>query len=540
MTSAEALEISPEEMLRKGQVIVDGLMKAYSELDGHQLAMYHGFPRDWGYKLKSNEVAGVPENLWFDLAFGIGGYRSGKTYSALLRIANDATQFPGNEILVVRKRHEQLHNTILKDLKAVFFRITGGHPEWLILDEGSPTPGAYEMLILTPDPNRPTKIIFRIEPDGDDEQVRDSFKGYECGLIVVEEGSQLRAVTLDTCLSRMSKRILIDPLGSKTDPANQWPGFKPYALLLSNPAFEGHWMTEMARKAEQDLARGEKANLVVVRTTMDDNKTLSPEYVAKEKARYKDDPIGYQMYILGQDGVKIDGRPVFIGHFDFKIHVQEVKFNPEWPLILGLDFGYNRPRCVFAQLDEGIDGLNVLDEIVGKELEAEEFALQIRDHVKRYFPKVKSMIEWGDPSGFQKTDKGDPTIPRINKLGFQIRPSVNDLEAGHNEIRRLLREMRSKSGTMRPRMVISPACPHLQLAFRQGYTLPVSSKGIISEKPDPRNPFKDIMDALRYLVMGTFGFAGMTREHASPWSLGREDAGDGSDCLPPPERLDMG
>lgn len=536
MTS-EILNVSPEE---KGQAIVQGLQSAYNDLGGHQLAMYHGFPREWGYKLKDGVVAGVPEDQWFDLCFGIGAYRSGKTYSALLRIVNDATQYPGNEILVVRKRHEQLHNTIVKDLREVFKRVTGDHADWFILDEGAPHPGAYEMVIATPDPKRPSKIIFRIEPDGDEEAVRDSFKGYECGLIIIEEGSQLRAVTLDVLLSRMSKRILIDPLGSKTAPENQWPGFKPYALMLSNPAFEGHWMTTMARTAEQNHARSEFANLVVCRSTMDDNNMLDASYVAKEKARYKDDPIGYQMYILGMDGVKIDGRPVFVGHFDFKQHVQDVKFNPDWPLILGMDFGYQRPRCVFAQLDPEIDGLNVLDELVAKELEAEEFAVQIRNHIKRHFPKVKKMIEWGDPSGFQKTDKGDPTIPRINRLGFQIRPSVNDMDAGHNEIRRLLRENRSKGNYMRPRLVISKACPHLQLAFRQGYTFPVNSKGIVSERPDPRNPFKDIMDAFRYLVMGTFGFAGMTREHASPWNLGRETGDDSADTLPPMERLEIG
>jgi hypothetical protein len=516
------------------QEIITGFQAEFDSLEGHQLAMYYGFPRQYGEKLKDQIIASVPKDQWYDVVICIGGNRSGKTRSGLVRLLNEATQYPGNELMVVRKRHEQLHNTFLKDLRVLIDRITGGHPEWLIVSEGAPHTGAYEMQIATPDPKRPSKIVFRIEPDGSDEEVGDSFKAYECGFILLEEGSQLREATLKALLIRTSKKVYIDPYlppgdtrGCIDHADNQWPNFKPYTMVISNPEYETHWLEVIASQAEQELSRGGKPLYLVIRSSMEDNrKHLPPGYIEQRKKQFENDPVGYDMFIRGLVGTKSDGRPVFAAHYDQKLHVtDDLVFNPEWPLIIGMDFGYRRPAAIFAQVDERFDGLNVLDELICTELEAEEFGKRIWDFVKRRFPKVKSMIEWGDPAGFQKSDKGDPTIVRLNKLGFMIRPSHNDHEAGHNEIRRLLREMVRAGDKMRPRMQISASCKTLQLGFRQGYSFPVDHKGQMADRVNPRNPFKDPFDALRYLVMGTFGFAGMVREHASPSSLGRNISG---------------
>lgn len=551
---SEAADLAALE--EKGRVIVDGLWKTYCAMEGHQLSMYHGLTREHGFSLREGTRLKFAPSEFFDVLISIGGYRSGKTFSALVRIINDATQFPGNQILVVRKHHEQLHNTVLKDVKDLMSRVTGGHPEWIVMKEGWNTQGAYELEVATPDPKRPSKIIFKIEPqNATEEAIRDAFKGYECGLIIFEEATQLSAVTFDVLQSRMSAKCFIDPnlpptpygqeikAGELEHFSNLWPGFKPYMLILANPGYEDHWLEVIAARNEKDMARGVRPLYAVVRTTMEDNRKHLPEgYIEKEKARYKDDPIGYQMYILGQTGTRVEGQPVFQAHYQRENHrSSDLRFNPGWPLVIGADWGYQRPRAVFGQLDQEIDAFNALDELCPKQLEAEQFAQQIVDFIKQRFPKAKSILAFGDPSGWQKTDKGDPTIVRVQKVtGFQWVPSNNDLDAGHGELRRLMRDFRRKGEIFRPRFQHSPACSHLELAIRQGYTFDVNSKGQVADKPNPRNPFKDIMDALRYIIMGLYGFAGMVRESRNPWEMavtGSTSLGESCEALGP-ERLD--
>lgn len=278
---------------------------------------------------------------------------------------------------------------------------TEGHPEWLILDERE-NAGSFEIDVFTG--SKPSTIIFRVEPDGDDETIEGSFRAYEAGGIVFEEGSRLRKITYNTGIGRLRRKItdngLEPPLGTPIK------GWKPFSILCTNPAFEGHWLAELAREYETSVAANERCLGVVIRSTMEDNPGLPKEHIEREKLKYKNDPIGYDMFILGRDGIKVDGRPVFVNDFKFELHVnKDLKYNPMLPIIRGLDWGYNYPACVWVQIDD-VGRKNILAELQGREMEAQNFAKLVLDKSKQWFPLCHKWRDWGDPSGFFQTDKG--------------------------------------------------------------------------------------------------------------------------------------
>ena len=224
----------------------NGLVKVYNSLLPHQLALYHGVPVTFAKKIREQSLTSVPIEQKFKAVISIGGFRSGKTFADCFKKLTACIKYPKYLSLVVRKRKEQLRNTYLATFKEVVDLVTLNNKDFLILDDRE-LDGAIEILIRSS--GEPSKIIFRIEPDGTDEEVRDSFKGYELGSYTLEEASQLREITHDTLYTRLS-----------------WRGGPVHASLLSNPAFEGHWLSNVANKYEAELASGIKPQALVIRS----------------------------------------------------------------------------------------------------------------------------------------------------------------------------------------------------------------------------------------------------------------------------------
>ncbi len=505
------------------EVTIQGMKAVYDSMVGHQLALIHGTTRAIGEELKHGKRTSIPSELYFRDRIGNGGWRSGKSRAGIYKVWNDSIFFPGNLILVVRKRHENLRNTFIREFREMAEQFTDGHPEWLILDEGD-NGGSYEMDIWTA--SKASKIVFRIEPDGEPDVVQGYFKGYECGGIVFEEGSQLQPITYSTGLSRLSKIITVD--GKKDSaPVARW---KPFSLLLTNPAFDGHWVTTMCQGYESELSRGEHPLGVVVRSKMEDNPGLTADYIANEKKKYKDDPVGYDMYINGLDGIKIDGIPVFQKHFFRERHVKEIRYNPNKVMVRGLDWGFNYPACVWMQEDD--QGHYVaLAEFQGRQMEATEFARQVLEKSKQWFPLATKWRSWGDPSGFFHRDTGI-TATVVIRAGLPVFPAGpnNDAARRIGIAQRLL----SRDVAGQARFCIHNRCSMLEIAFRHGYFFPVNSKGEIAEKPKKNNKYDNIMDACLYALEGE------TRAGGEEELAFHGGSSNGALEAPAPERLSIG
>src|SRR3990167_2341586 len=282
-----------------------------------------------------------------------GAYGCGKSYILDYTGINLSVNQPGNLGLIARKRFEQLINTTLATFYQIIDEATDNDRSALICDTNDAN-GAIEIFMRTS--GEPSKIIFRIEPDGTEEMIRDSFKGYELGWFGLDEMPQLKKVTYDTLATRLRR-----------------PGFVLAGLGASNPARSTHWFTQRVQAAEQELSLGVRPDELVISARAFDNPYLRADYIADLKKQFANDPDGYDMYVLGLDGMDITGKPVFRKDFNDKVHVDEkLRPNVFMPLYVGLDFGYHNPAAVWFQRDDR-DRFNVLGELSPEDIGVDTF-----------------------------------------------------------------------------------------------------------------------------------------------------------------------
>lgn len=331
-----------------------GIKDFWNTMVPHQRAGALAIERRYAEQYASTHIVAVPS--WvpvFQNVIEIGGKGSGKTLGAAYTAAHHALHTPDGMGVIVRKRHEQLRNTFLADFLWMLDRFTRcaeypeGNRELLVIKEGEKD-GAIEVTIRTVvPPFTPYKMIFRIEPEGDERTVADSFKSYNLDFFLLEEASQLLEATYVELLDRLRR-----PQPWRKGP----PIYRGY--VLSNPTTKSFWLAKLAARYEQqmlaynprlpdDPVHNPRPEGIVIRSKMTDNPYLPVDYVEQAKKRYKDDLVKFDMMINGLDGIDIEGRPVFSGHWDRdQIISSNVRFNAERPLIRGWDFGYHNPACL--------------------------------------------------------------------------------------------------------------------------------------------------------------------------------------------------
>ena len=460
-----------------------------------QLAAYHGIPIEAARRIAPWVAAGDDQAvakflaanpqllyLWILL---YGGVRSGKTFAIALRLWMSAARHPGNRLLVVRKRKEQLRNTFLDEFEKVGKLITDGHLDYL--GELKPGPdGALEYLVHTSNPKEPSKIIFAIEPDGTDAEIEDRWRGYTVGGVVTEETNQLREISPTTLRFRVS--LDKDMAGNKIP---RW------MASISNPVTKGHYLQKFKQEQETMRLLGRRPNCLVIHSRPADNvKHLPDGYEDELRATFANDPQKIAMLLEGKDGLLVDGEPVY-GRVFSHLHIDaQIQYTPMLPLLRGWDFGFHRPACVFAQ--EDVKGcINILGELLGEDETAEQFADRVIAFTALNFPNAPQITDYGDPAGAQQTDKGDTTIMILRRKGVRMNYRPTGIDQGIKHIRNMLTRMRGK----RPELAFSPACADLILAFERGYHFPKFKDGTFGPKPHKDGYFDHYADAIRYLLV---------------------------------------
>lgn len=470
---------------------IKGLAEYYDNLFSHQLAIFYGVPVEWARKIKSKSITyeQVPEEFRYRDRINIGGLGSGKTVAALYTLLCLSAYQPDNLGIIVRKRWDELRTHILDELERLATQICDGNPRYLI-SEPEQIAGTFEVTVFTR--TKPSKILIKPEPDGTDSQVEAAFKGPEHGWFFADELTQLRQITFQTLQGRLRRSEVKVRAG----------------IACTNPPFRGQWLYESNERAARDEMNGQKPKILVVRSSMMDNPHLPADYIAAQTALYENDPIRFEMLINGQDGVEVEGKPVFGSAFTTRHHVDPtLRVNPHAQVLVGLDFGWHRPAAVFLQKDDR-GRLNGLFEILGSEQTAEQFGREIKDFLRVHFPGNKSVSYFGDPAGRQKSDKGDTTLQILGKMGIRVASRASTIESGLDLTRSLLGDFREG----RPRLVVHPRCQLLIQGFTGGYHYDKFSDGRLSPTPKKDGIFDHLFDALRYCLIHVCGdYAGEDR-----------------------------
>jgi hypothetical protein len=227
---------------------------------------------------------------------------------------------------------------------------------------------------------------------------------------------------------------------------------------------------------------------------------LKPGYYNDLAALNAADPEWVKVYVDGEFGFVIDGRPIYLEWQD-RIHCAPQAPDARLPILVGQDFGLT-PAAVFAQIDPRDWQIQVLDELVSEDMGAATFAQLLNRKLKQDFPG-RPLRAWGDPAGEQRaqTDERTPFDVMLS-AGVPMSPApTNDWVRRREAVAHNLTRLTMLG---RPGLVVDPKAKRLHKAMMGGYCyrrLMVSGGDRYADKPD-KNRYSHVAEALQYLCVG--------------------------------------
>lgn len=239
-------------------------------------------------------------------------------------------------------------------------------------------------------------------------------------------------------------------------------------------------------------------------------------YIQKIDAKQKS---WIDTYVMNRVGIYRQGRAVFES-FRPEVHVSKEKlvYQPEWPLIVGLDFARN-PAAMVCQLIRG--AMYVLDEFGMENVSAGTFAPMLRQRLVRKFPAAfvkdgNGAQYWGDPTGASKgqaTDKTPFSIFLANGMSVTAAPGNNMRSIRFEAVQGILDKMIDGA----PALQSDQSCR----VFNAGMAGAYHFAKIQGQKRYHEEPYKDrysdYCDAFQYACLGAgLGFAVMNPGKEKP------------------------
>ncbi|MFY0633674.1 MAG: terminase family protein [Vannielia sp.] len=210
-------------------------------------------------------------------------------------------------------------------------------------------------------------------------------------------------------------------------------------------------------------------------------------------------------YVMNRVGLYRAGQPVYTG-FREEIHVakEPIEYNPNLPLIVGLDFARN-PAMICIQVLRG--RVFVLDEYGVKNENATKYAPLFKQRLARKFPLAmarggKGIQFWGDPTGGSKGQGTDQTPFSIfASNGMKVAPAP-----GNNSITLRISAVQAQIDKMvdgAPALLVDQDCITLKGGFAGGYHYArIKGTSAFHEEPNKRVTYADYHDALQYACLG--------------------------------------
>jgi hypothetical protein len=210
------------------------------------------------------------------------------------------------------------------------------------------------------------------------------------------------------------------------------------------------------------------------------------------------DPEARKVYVLGQYGFVIDGKPVYPEYND-NFHCSPCKPIRDRPIYRGWDFGLT-PSCVFTQTT--VDGRwLILAEKNATSMGADKFGDEIKLFSNETFPQFK-FEDYGDPAGATPSQTDE-------KSCFQILQAKGiDIQSGEQTPTIRIESVSSRLRQLidgKPALQLDPACKMLRKGFQGGYQFRrmQTSKERYADKPD-KNQYSHPHDALQYIATRLF------------------------------------
>lgn len=442
-----------------------------------------------------------------------GAPRSAKSWGAAFFIWKLARDYPGIQVFYCRYKDEGL--TQLRD---VWNKVAVNHPPymhatWNSQDQAWDFPGG-EWVGEVYTGSRVFLSSLRVAEAQTTDAVHGKYKGKTLAVVVIEEAQEVPRINYLGLKERLSQ--------SRT-PLGQAFRYPLKIVLVHNAVSEDHWIAE-----EFPLVgdRCLKPDHLHIRADLLSNRhNLGEHVIAGYETDHPDGDPQRLTIIEGRRGLTQVGKPVYEGYFDRLIHVStSVARNPHYPILVGWDFGQEKPAVVFAQFVGQSGALQILGSIKGKRIFLEDFAPKVLEIQHRWFPQPAQFFTWTDPTGATGNQGTRHTAVRLLRdLGVsdaRYEVNANDATVRYSAIQTLAGFMRRKARGGSPAFMMHPRCIELELvngsvteqetdlmvrAFAAGYVW--GEKAASDAEPNIRKPQKgtrydDLMNALEYCITG--------------------------------------
>lgn len=188
-------------------------------------------------------------------------------------------------------------------------------------------------------------------------------------------------------------------------------------------------------------------------------------------------------------------------------------YNKYLPVLRGWDFGYHRPAVCFLQIDFN-DRINVLKELVGKDVLVDHFADNVIAFTNLHFPDAV-IKDYCDLAGTQVNDKSEKTsIQILNSKG--IYPSYRAV-TNEEDIFNIIRRKLATTIGDRPSLQFHPSCAVLNDAMSFGLLYGSDGEKIIADGIDEQSQkekgyFKHIIDGFKYIILCIYTVKGARQD----------------------------
>lgn len=360
-------------------------------------------------------------------------------------------RFPGNRGALVRKEGASIRESTLKTL------LHGNEktppvipPDWVV----SHNKNEKRIVHKTRDPNRTSEIVYTGVDKGANDKYPTKLGSTEFGWIGVDEVIEIDKQDWDWLETRLRHPV----------PINQIFG-------ATNPASPEHWLYKMFHEGNNETTE-------LIRSTPYDNPFLTEGYINRLEERYSSGIMRDRM--LQGKWVAAEGR--VYPEFSRESHVvtsndyRERQFKR---YVAGADSGWKNPRAVLVAGITGSGDIYVLDEFYEQRT------------------GIEAVAEWAERRGWKKKlgrchhDPSEPEeIEKLTKLGIQTEKGINDIVPGISKVSEFIQEGGRD-------LYISSNCENLIAEFLS-YQYPDDD-----EEEQPIKEDDHLMDALRYMIMGT-------------------------------------
>lgn len=297
-----------------------------------------------------------------------GAIRAGKTTPLVWKIINYCIDFPGIQCMLTRWTQDSLDAI----LKPKFYEECP--PELL---------GHWNAKEEYQDFTNGSRLYLRSLKTSDDAARYQKISGLTLGVIGVDQPEEIPEDVYMALKGRLSQ-----------------PGFPQQLVICPNPPSPNHWL--VSEFPEDNHIQGHK---YLCTTVYDNRAILGDDYISELEREYPAGHVLRRRFIEGKRGLSITGQPVYGHVFSRHLHVGEMEYLPDYPLIESWDFGQKHPAVTWHQfLPWG--WWNILGDWMGSRQFLDEAVPAIAARRTELFSNLTKIRVCCDPAGANYAGQG--------------------------------------------------------------------------------------------------------------------------------------